>query len=185
MALYVDTETTGLSASDEIVEIAIINDDGEALLNTLVRPVYHSLWPEAQAIHGISPKEVAHAPTYDELRPTIRGLFQDQEVVIYNKAYDSQYLGSELGAAKSVQCCMLLFDEHYGEWNHRYGNYKWQNLVVGLICYIAWILTPNSILLISKPMTISCILSSFEKQIVFLANRLIQVRKFRFLRSIF
>ena len=57
--------------------------------------------------------------------------------------------------------------------------------VVGLICYIAWILTPNSILLISKPMTISCILSSFEKQIVFLANRLIQVRKFRFLRSIF
>ena len=59
------------------------------------------------------------------------------------------------------------------------------HVVVGLICYIAWILTPNSILLISKPMTISCILSSFEKQIVFLANRLIQVRKFRFLRSIF
>ena len=23
---------------------------------------------------------------------------------------------------------MLDFAEHYGEWNHRHGNYKWQNL---------------------------------------------------------
>ena len=128
MTLYVDTETTGLSARDEIVEIAIINDNGEALLNTLVKPVHHNQWPEAQAIHGISPEAVAHAPVYDELRPTIEGLFQDQEVVIYNKAYDSQYLDTELEAAQSVQCCMLLFAEHYGEWNPRYGNYKWQNL---------------------------------------------------------
>ena len=126
--VYVDTETTGLSANDEIVEIAIINDDGEALLNTLVKPTHHDSWPEAQSIHGISPKDVAHAPTYDELRPTIRNLFQNQEVVIYNKAYDSQYLSTELGTAKSVQCCMLLFAEHIGEWNHRYGNYRWQNL---------------------------------------------------------
>ena len=128
MTLYVDTETTGLSANDEIVEIAIINDDGDALLNTLVKPLDHNQWHEAEAIHGISPANVAHAPTYDELRPAIRELFQDQEVVIYNKAYDSQYLSTELGAAKSIQCCMLLFAEHCGEWNHRYGNYKWQNL---------------------------------------------------------
>ena len=122
MTLYVDTETTGLSANDEIVEIAIINDDGDALLNTLVKPVHHSQWPEAQAIHGISPKEVEHAPTYDELRPAIRGLFQDQEVTIYNKAYDSQYLGTELGAAKSVQCCMLLFAEHNHELSNHFSN---------------------------------------------------------------
>ncbi|WP_062270751.1 3'-5' exonuclease [Endozoicomonas arenosclerae] len=128
MTLYVDTETTGLSANDEIIEIAIINDDGETLLNTLVKPTRHDYWPEAQAIHRISPKDVACAPTHDELRPTIRALLQDQEVVIYNKAYDSQYLGTELGAAKNVQCCMLLFAEHYGEWNCRYGNYQWQNL---------------------------------------------------------
>ncbi len=128
MTIYVDTETTGLAARDEIVEIAIIDDEGDALFNALVKPVHHSQWPEAQAVHGISPKEVAHAPIYDELRPIIRRLLQDQEVVIYNKAYDSQYLGTELEVANSIQCCMLLFAEHYGEWNHRYGNYKWQNL---------------------------------------------------------
>ena len=128
MTLYVDTETTGLTAHDEVVEIAIINDDGEALMNTLVKPIHHDSWTEAEAIHGISPKMVAFSPTYDELRSAIRTLFQRQNVVIYNKAYDSQYLSSELGAAKSVQCCMLAFAEHYGEWNRRHGNYKWQNL---------------------------------------------------------
>ncbi|WP_422410218.1 MULTISPECIES: exonuclease domain-containing protein [unclassified Endozoicomonas] len=128
MTIYVDTETTGLSPQDEIVEIAIVNDDGEALLNTLVRPTHHDCWPEAQAIHGVSPKAVAHAPTYDELRTTIQTLFQNQEVVIYNRAYDSQYLGTELGAAKIVQCCMLLFAQHFGEWSAWHGNYKWQNL---------------------------------------------------------
>ena len=37
----------------------------------------------------------------------------------------------------------------------------------------------------TTPMTISCILSSFEKQMVLRAKRLIQVRQLRFLRSIF
>ncbi|MGI9274082.1 MAG: hypothetical protein ACR2PT_04370, partial [Endozoicomonas sp.] len=71
---------------------------------------------------------VARAPCYDELRPHILRLFQGQEVVIYNRAYDSQYLNLELGTARRVQCCMLAFAEHYGEWNARYGNYQWQKL---------------------------------------------------------
>ena len=45
--VYIDTETTGLYIGDEIVEIAIINDD-EVLLNSLVKPVNHTCWPDAQ-----------------------------------------------------------------------------------------------------------------------------------------
>ncbi|MGI9276021.1 MAG: hypothetical protein ACR2PT_14410, partial [Endozoicomonas sp.] len=71
---------------------------------------------------------VARAPCYDELRPHILRLFQGQEVVIYNRAYDSQYLNLELGTAHRVQCCMLAFAEHYGEWNAQFGNYQWQKL---------------------------------------------------------
>lgn len=36
--VIIDTETTGLMASDEIIEITIINMRGEILLNTLVKP---------------------------------------------------------------------------------------------------------------------------------------------------
>ncbi|OKL75334.1 hypothetical protein AF45_005430 [Klebsiella pneumoniae MGH 59] len=35
--VIIDTETTGLMASDEIIEITIINMRGEILLNTLVK----------------------------------------------------------------------------------------------------------------------------------------------------
>lgn len=39
--IYLDTETTGLDAffGDEIVEIAIIDEKGKVLLNTLVQPL--------------------------------------------------------------------------------------------------------------------------------------------------
>ena len=57
--VYLDAETTGLHESDEIVELAIIDDDdGKILLNTLVKPIVHTYWPKAQRVHGISPTDV-------------------------------------------------------------------------------------------------------------------------------
>ena len=35
--VFVDTETTGLSDNDEIIEIAVISEDGEVLLDTFVK----------------------------------------------------------------------------------------------------------------------------------------------------
>jgi hypothetical protein len=42
----------------------------------------------------------------------------------------------------------------------------------------------NSLLLISNPMTLSCIKTDLEKQIVLLVKRMIQGRRFKFSRSI-
>ena len=36
--LYLDTETTGLGRSAEIVDICIVDDAGQVLVDTLVRP---------------------------------------------------------------------------------------------------------------------------------------------------
>lgn len=128
MAIYLDTETTGLSEDDEIVEIAIVDDDGTPLLNTLVKPVNHSTWDEAENIHHITPAMVKNAPTYDEIKDKIREIVTGQEVVIYNADYDRQYLGPELESAKRIECCMLCFAVHYGEYNPYHDNYRWQKL---------------------------------------------------------
>ena len=58
-----DTETTGLSETDEIVEIAIIRlDDGSEVINTLVNPSI-PISKEATAIHGIT-DDMAAIPTF-------------------------------------------------------------------------------------------------------------------------
>jgi len=52
--VYLDTETTGLSPGNgaRIVEIAILDDDGRPLLDTLVNPDCE-IPDEASSIHGI------------------------------------------------------------------------------------------------------------------------------------
>ena len=118
--VYLDTETTGLSAEDEIVELTIIDDDGKPLINTLMKPVNHAKWPRAQNVHGISPMDVRNAPTHKQISDKIRDVVRDTRVVIYNAPYDSQYL-PELEEAAEVRCAMREF----ADWNKS----KWINLV--------------------------------------------------------
>ena len=44
--VYLDTETTGVADDDEMVELTIIDDDGEPLINTLIKPKFHRTWAE-------------------------------------------------------------------------------------------------------------------------------------------
>ena len=117
--VYLDTETTGVSADDEIVELTIIDDDGEPLINTLVKPRYHTSWPDAQRVHGIAPIDLRHAPTQSQISDDIRKTVKGKRVVIYNAPYDSQYL-PELEEAGEVRCAMREF----ADWNKS----KWINL---------------------------------------------------------
>ena len=70
MTVFLDTETTGLDPDhDELLEIAIVDDSGEVLLDTLIKPSTNNpVWPEAEAIHGIAPEMVADAPTNRRVR---------------------------------------------------------------------------------------------------------------------
>ena len=117
--VYLDAETTGLHESDEIVELTIIDDDGNILLNTLVKPIVHTYWPGAQRVHGISPMDVRNAPTQKQISDKIRDAVRGTRVVIYNAPYDSQYL-PELEEAAEVRCAMREF----ADWNKS----KWINL---------------------------------------------------------
>ena len=108
--VYLDTETTGLDADDEIVEIAIVDDNENVLVNTLVRPINQNEWPGAENIHGISPTDVENAPTQAQISDDIRDAVSNCRVVIYNANYDSQYL-PELEDAAEISCCMEQFTE--------------------------------------------------------------------------
>ena len=117
--VYLDSETTGVADDDEMVELTIIDDDGEPLINTLIKPKFHRTWAGAQRVHGISPLDVRHSPTQDEISDDIRKVVKGKRVVIYNAPFDSKFL-PELEDAEEITCAMREF----AKWNES----RWKSL---------------------------------------------------------
>lgn len=135
-ALILDTETTGLH-DGEIVQIAVIDMDGNTILDTFVKPVL-AIPSGATAVHGITAELVADAPVWATVSQQLQYLLRDQNVVIYNAVYDRKMMhkSAEHAGLPKVEwkelalfhCAMERYAEFYGEWNDYHGNYKWQSL---------------------------------------------------------
>lgn len=128
-----DTETTGLNFfHDEIIQISIIDGDGNELLNTYVKPYWNTEWSMASEINHIYPETVASAPYAHELIPIVRGIFASAKTLVaYNNKFDLMMLknwGIDVRPDQVNYDVMLKFAEIYGEWNESFGNYKWQKL---------------------------------------------------------
>jgi|GEM_PF-756460 DNA polymerase III, epsilon subunit and related 3''-5'' exonucleases len=127
--IYLDTETTGLRLDDgaALVEVAVVDDDGTVLLNTLVNPG-RPIPAAATAIHGITDDMVADAPSATEVVARVLDLSRGRTVVIYNAAFDIQFFPCLLEVAASVECCMRRHAEWRGQWSDWHEGYKWHKL---------------------------------------------------------
>ena len=137
-AIILDTETTGLHAGAEIVEITIIESHtGQPLLDTLVKPK-NRIPRGASAIHGITLAEVTTAPIWPELHQQVGQILKDaSQVVIYNADFDIRLLRQtrDLYALPPVgpprrryQCAMKYFARFVGQWDPYRQDFKWQPL---------------------------------------------------------
>ena len=107
---FIDIETTGLDANDdEILEVAVLDADGTVILDTLVQPLRHQSWPVAEAIHGISARDVRNAPILAELRAHIRQAVDGCLVVAYRAEFERAFLGDLLDPAREIQCAQAAF----------------------------------------------------------------------------
>lgn len=141
--VVIDTETTGLVGS-EICQIAIVDSQGNTLLDTLVRPI-HTIPLKAIEIHGIDNGKVQDAPNFAEVREQARVLMLDQNVISYNAVFDRGMLHSSADHAglpkwswkefSAWHCAMLAFAEIYGDWNSYHGNYRWKSLKIAADYY--------------------------------------------------
>lgn len=128
-----DLETTGMYApDDEVLQISIIDGDGNTLINQYVHPGWTKSWSKAQNIHGISPETVADAPYAYELIPCVKGIFQSAHTLIsYNGDFDLEFLnywGIDASGKKHIDV-MDEFAPIYAEWDEKHGGYRWQKLV--------------------------------------------------------
>ena len=126
--VYLDLETTGLDSADEALSIAIVGDDGETLLYSLLKPQKRKRWPKAEKIHGITPQMVKDAPALDDLETQIADILRDKRLVIYNAKFDTRFLGNLHEYAAEIYCCMERYGGYIGEWDERFNHYKWHKL---------------------------------------------------------
>jgi DNA polymerase-3 subunit epsilon len=139
--LVLDTETTGLRRPAEICQIALIDADGDALLNTLVKPV-RPIPPDATRIHGITNEQVADAPSWSVVAARLQDLVQGRDVIVYNVEYDSSVIRwsdeasqrtTDWGKIATWWCAMKWYAEYRGVRNPRYGGYAWHSLTNAML----------------------------------------------------
>lgn len=94
--VILDTETTGLSKSDEIVEISIIDLEGNVLFDSLVNP-HRNIPPQTIAIHGITDEMVIDAPDWQAVWPQVEGVLKNKTMIAYNAMFDVRMIRQSCG----------------------------------------------------------------------------------------
>lgn len=147
--IYLDTETTGVRSNAEIIEISIIDHDGNVLLDSFVKP-QGMISADAERIHGISNEVVSSAPEWPDVWPLVQEAADGQAIGIFNSSFDlrlmeqSHYAAGLLWSPLVAEpfCIMHLYAQFYGEWDRHRRSYRWQSLEkAGRQCKIA---LPNS-----------------------------------------
>lgn len=131
-AIVIDIETTGLEEDDEILQVSIIDFNGNVLFNEYIKPTRKKQWTEAQRINGISPEMVNDCKTFSCYKNQIQEIFDSTDLIIgYNYNFDLWFLERKKIVAPDCEYFNMMeeFACVYGEWNDYFNDYQWQGLI--------------------------------------------------------
>jgi DNA polymerase-3 subunit epsilon len=99
--IFLDTETTGLSANDKhkIVEIACIETSNllptKKIFHKIINPQRH-VPEEAFKVHGFSTEFLKNKETFDKVVDEFLEFIKDKRIIIHNASFDLGFLNHEL-----------------------------------------------------------------------------------------
>ncbi|MCL1887156.1 MAG: DNA polymerase III subunit epsilon [Betaproteobacteria bacterium] len=99
--IILDTETTGLSASegDRIIEIGCIELKSRRMtksnFHTYINPERDS-HPDALAVHGLTTAFLSDKPKFADIAASFCNYIRDAELIIHNASFDLGFLNAEL-----------------------------------------------------------------------------------------
>lgn len=143
--IYLDTETTGMHNSAEVIEIGIIDDDGTVLFDSLVRP-RGKIDPAAGRVHGITLAELVSAPTWEEIWPQAEAVLVGHRVGVYNAEFDLRLMKQSHKQTwlrwtlpeQNFFDIMKLYARFYGDWDPVHRSFRYQSLeLAGRQCKIS------------------------------------------------
>ena len=91
--VILNTETSGLSRNDVVLDLALIDVDGNELFNSRIKPSKRKrISKEATAIHGIKMADLKDCPTFAEIKSQIESLVARKTAIIYNAEFDEKII---------------------------------------------------------------------------------------------
>lgn len=147
--IFIDTETTGMTAEDVVIEVGVVDLNGETLFETLVKPPI-SIPPEAVAVHGITDAMVADQPGWKDVWPQLMAVLEGRLVGVYNLEFDlkmirqthQRYWVDWPVDEKRFFCVMKLYAAFYGQFSQGRRGFRFHKLeAAGRACGIP---LPNS-----------------------------------------
>lgn len=134
--LILDTETSGMDSSAEVLEVGIIDTCGREMLHCYSLPE-GSIKRKAIEVHGLDRKSLNQlgAESWQYVHEDVWGLMADAyAVVMYNAEFDIRILCQTAAIHSlptydfSVHCAMLAYANYRNEINPRYNNPRWHTL---------------------------------------------------------
>lgn len=119
--VVLDTETTTWAndPSCEVVQLAIVDLDGNALFNQRIKPHQTTVSLSAAKVHGITDEMLVNEKHIEDYLPYIRDAIQGKYIIAYNAAFDEPALANAFRHAKieavpvaGWQCAMIQYTKH-------------------------------------------------------------------------
>jgi DNA polymerase III epsilon subunit-like protein len=126
--VFLDTETTGLDSTDQVIELGMVDLAGRVLYTCRFNPTV-DISEGAFEVHGISKDVLAQASSWADEEPHIKQLLAGKHLVIFNEKFDlrmmaqtSEAFGLDTAWLKNIKvtCAMAWSVDAFGATN-RYG----------------------------------------------------------------
>jgi len=133
--IFLDTETTGFSPQDVVIEVGVVDQTGATLYDALIKPAI-PIPADAVAVHGITEEMVANSPTWKEIWEDLQSVLAGRFVGAYNVDFDLRLLKQTHSRYwldwplddKYFFCVMKLYSAFYGEISPRGNSLRFHKL---------------------------------------------------------
>ena len=116
--LWLDTETTGLSNTDQIIEISICTYDKKVVFNSILNSKVKCS-EQARAIHHITDEQIADGMPIQSAKAILLTLLEGKTIISFNADFDCRMLYQTFGFIDIKRFCVMKWSKSvldYEKW---------------------------------------------------------------------
>lgn len=107
---WLDTETTGLSSSDEIIELSICTQDKRVVFDSIISSKVNCS-AQARAVHGITDEQIAKGMPIESAKAALIELLEGKTIISFNVDFDCQMLFQSFGITAKKRFCVMKWSQ--------------------------------------------------------------------------